>query len=184
MAARLHPAPLQTEEIIDLRRLSARHLEPLLIEEIETWRDELEWGFEKSADLVRRFLDLRALNGSALVEGGQVTGYGYYVLEDGKGLIGDLYVRRAARSVERENRLLESVLQAAMGGPQVCRVECQLMMIQPFPGRPIPYPKCLNVFERNFMRIDLTQAALGKPACAGRCSWRSGRTCIKSRRLN
>src|ERR1700730_9551590 len=103
MAARLHPTPSSTEEIVDLRRLSARELEPLLEEETTTWRDELEWDFEKSADLVRRFVELRALNGSALLERGEVTGYVYYVLEENKGLVGDLYVRRALRSVEPEH---------------------------------------------------------------------------------
>src|SRR5580704_11984144 len=106
MAARLYPAPSRSE-IIDLRRLAARDLESLLQEETASWRNELEWEFEKSADLVRRFVDLRALNGGALVEDGQVVGYLYYVLEDNKGLVGDLYVRREMRTPERENRLLE-----------------------------------------------------------------------------
>jgi len=55
MAARLEPA-LQHPEIVDLRRLSARDLEPLLVEETAAWQTELEWEFEKSADLVRRFV--------------------------------------------------------------------------------------------------------------------------------
>ena len=160
MAARLHPTPSSTEEIVDLRRLSARELEPLLEEETATWRDELEWDFEKSADLVRRFVELRALNGSALLERGEVTGYVYYVLEENKGLVGDLYVRRAFRSVERENRLLEAALEPAMGNPQVGRIECQLMMLHPAKGRAIPHSEYLSVFERNFMRLDLRRAPL------------------------
>ena len=93
MAARLHPAPERHRELVDLRRLSAKDLEPLLKEECQSWRKELAWDFEKSADLVRRFVDMSALNGSALLENGQIAGYMYYVLEDDKGLIGDLYVR-------------------------------------------------------------------------------------------
>ena len=103
MAARLHPALCRPPEIVDLRRVTAHDLEPLLLEETDAWHAELEWDFEKSADLVRRFVDLRALNGSALIENGLVAGYLYYVLEDGKGLIGDLYVKRAQRTVQREN---------------------------------------------------------------------------------
>ena len=68
MAARLHPAPERHREIIDLRRLSAKDLEPLLKEECRAWRSELAWDFEKSADLVRRFVDMSALNGTALQE--------------------------------------------------------------------------------------------------------------------
>ncbi len=162
MAARLEPAPLRPPEIVDLRRLSARDLEPLLAEEARAWQQELEWDFDKSADLVRRFVDLRALNGYALVEDGDVIGYLYYVLEDGKGLIGDLYIREESRSVERENRLLDSALDAIMSNRPTRRIESQLMMLQHTPAGSRPRSDCLSVFERNFMRIDLCRAVLGE----------------------
>src|SRR5260370_12826848 len=162
MAARLHPAPEHPPELVDLRRLSASDLEPLLQEESRAWRGELEWDFEKSADLVRRFVDMSALNGSALMEDGQVAGYMYYVLEEDKGLIGDLYVCRELRTVERENLLIASALEAVMDCPAVTRIESQLMMLRYNHARPTPRADCLTVFERNFMRIDLKRAALGK----------------------
>jgi ribosomal protein S18 acetylase RimI-like enzyme len=160
MAARLQP-PLPTQEMVDLRRLSVRELEPLLQEEIASWREELDWDFEKSADLVRRFVELRALNGNALVEHGEVTGYTYYVLEENKGLIGDLYVRRQFRTPDREDWLLEAALDQMIDPPNGFRVECQLMMLGP--GRhDRPYPEARTTFERNFMRVDLRRAALGE----------------------
>ena len=160
MAARLHPAPSAIAEVVDLRRLSARDLEALQTEEIAAWRAELEWDFGKSADLVCRFMDLRALNGSALVEGGEVTGYVYYVLEENKGLIGDIYVRQAFRTPDRENRLLDAVLRPIMASPSISRIECQLMMLQPLPDRQTPRADCLRTFERNFMRLDIRKAEL------------------------
>jgi ribosomal protein S18 acetylase RimI-like enzyme len=162
MAARLHPAPVGPVEVIDLRRLSARELEPLLREESAAWRDELEWDFEKSADLVRRFVDLRALNGSALLENGEITGYLYYVLEDSKGLIGDLYVPHRYRTPERENRLLSAGLEGIMSSASISRIESQLMMLSPAPGRPLPRADCLSTYERNFMRIDLRRSVLNE----------------------
>jgi ribosomal protein S18 acetylase RimI-like enzyme len=162
MAARLEPAALRDPEIIDLRRLSARDLEPLLAEETAAWQTELEWEFEKSADLVRRFIDLRALNGYGLIDGGEIVGYLYYVVEEGKGLIGDLYVRRAFRTVDRENRLLEAALDAMMAGRSIRRIESQLMMLQHATARAMPREDSLSVFERNFMRVDLRRAALAE----------------------
>ncbi len=162
MAARLNPAPSRSLEIVDLRRLSARDLEPLLQEETNAWRSELEWEFEKSADLVRRFVDLRALNGAALVDDGQIVGYLYYVLEDSKGLIGDLYVRRHYRTPERQIRLLEWALEVVMACPAIHRIESQLMMVQ-LPARyPIPQAEFAGAFERNFMRVDLRTAPLAE----------------------
>ena len=162
MAARLHPAPWRSPQVIDLRRLSAADLEPLLAEEAAAWRNELEWDFEKSADLVRRFVDLRALNGNALLEDGQVTGYLYYVLEESKGLIGDLYVRRDLRTADREDMLLEAALDAIMGNRYIRRIESQLLMLDYSRGRIVPRAQHSAVFERNYMRVDLKGASLGE----------------------
>src|SRR5262249_39074920 len=107
MAARIEAVPPpHPVHVIDLRRVTTAQMEPLLQEETAEWAAGLEWDFVKSADLVRRFVDLRALSGCALLERGEVIGYSYYVVEESKGLIGDLYVRRQARSVARENLLL------------------------------------------------------------------------------
>jgi len=160
MAARVHPPLSSVPEIVDLRRLMSRDLESVLEEETAAWREELDWDFTKSADLVERFVDLRALNGSALVEDGAAIGYVYYVVEEHKGLIGDLYVRRACRRVDRENALLEAALTPLLQESGVVRVECQLMMLEAAANRPLPFAAQSSSFERLFMRMDLHQAAL------------------------
>jgi ribosomal protein S18 acetylase RimI-like enzyme len=132
----------------------------LLEEETEAWRERLDWDFSKSADLVRRFVDLRALNGAALVEDGDVVGYAYYVMEERKGLIGDLYVRHGRRTMERENALLEWALDATMANPAVVRIESQIMMLRCDPTRPIPCREHASAFERNFMRVETARADL------------------------
>jgi len=162
MAARLHPAPGCTSPIVDLRTIGAAQLEPVLREESLAWRSELDWDFEKSADLVRRFVDVRALNGSALVEGGEVIGYLYYVTEDAKGLVGDLYVRKAMRTRERENLLLESAIDSLLETPHIRRAESQLMMLTYDPARVLPHHECASTYDRNFMRVELASADLGE----------------------
>jgi ribosomal protein S18 acetylase RimI-like enzyme len=161
MAARLYPAP-RAPDVVDLRRLTARDLEPLLREECAAWLDELAWDFEKSADLVRRFVDMRALSGAALIENDQVVAYMYWVLEEDKGLIGDLYVRRQYRGAARENLLIEAALEPIMLSPAISRIESQLMMIPYEPGRAIPRVNYSSTFARNFMQIDLKRASLGR----------------------
>jgi ribosomal protein S18 acetylase RimI-like enzyme len=160
MAARLNPVPSQTPEIVELRRLNTRDLEPLLQEETAAWWHALEWDFAKSADLVRRFIDLRALNGYALVIEGAAIGYVYFVLEDSKGLLGDLYVMREYRTLELENALLAAALQAIVSQPQITRIESQLMMLEFSRTRVIPGSAHLISLERNFMRLDLRRALL------------------------
>src|SRR5215469_8321253 len=93
------------ESIVDLRELASGHLDALLTEESQAWQEELDWDFRSSADLVRRFMQLRSLNGFAVINRGGVAGYSYYVVEEGKGLIGDFFIRAAFRSRFSELRL-------------------------------------------------------------------------------
>jgi ribosomal protein S18 acetylase RimI-like enzyme len=160
MAARLNPEP--APQVVDLRRLTSRDLDPLLAEECAEWLADLEWDFSKSADLVRRFTDMRALSGSALVEYGQITGYMYYVLEEDKGLIGDLYLSREFRDPAHEYRLMEAAIEPMIVMPGVVRIESQLMILPHDPRRRPPRGEYASMHARNFMRIDLTQAPLGK----------------------
>jgi GNAT superfamily N-acetyltransferase len=162
MASRLHLADLRRPDLVDLRTLNARDLDPLLTEEIAAWRDELEWQFDQSASLVRRFVDLRALHGSALLDHGQPTGYLYYVVEDNKALIGDLYLRHSHRTIERENLLLDSAIEAIAQNRQIHRIESQLLMLAHAPGRQLPLAGCATSYDRNFMRIELLNARLSE----------------------
>src|SRR3569833_2116402 len=70
-----------------------RELEPLLAEEVAEGRREMAGDCEPSAALVRRYAGSGSLGGAALVVDGQVAGYGYAVLEEPRGIIGDLYLR-------------------------------------------------------------------------------------------
>src|SRR5215469_715645 len=102
--AALSDSPLA--RIVDLRHLRSGDLDLMLEEETQRWHESLDWDFRASAGLVRRFLDMQALNGYALVVNGHPVGYCYYVCEEKKGLIGDLYVMKDFQSVDREQLLL------------------------------------------------------------------------------
>lgn len=142
--------------LVDLRQVYSDELDALLEEETESWKQRLSWDFRPSADLVRRFVRMQALSGFGLVAGGQLIGYSYYVVEERKGLIGDLYVRRELASAETENVLLSGVLKALMETPYLRRIESQLMMLRSHLDRPVPYALYLQSYERNFMvaRLD------------------------------
>ncbi len=160
MAARIEPAAGAPEaELLDLRRLSSADLNALIGEEVRDWRDLLAWDFSKSAELVQRFVDLHALNGFALMEDGEAAGYAYFVYEERKGLVGDLYVRRQSRTPDAESRLLDAALQALIAA-RVRRVESQLMMARSLRAGAPPGAQWLSTYARNFMMLELERAAL------------------------
>jgi ribosomal protein S18 acetylase RimI-like enzyme len=146
--------------IVDLRQLRPGDLDTLLEEETQVWRDTLDWDFRASANLVRRFLDMQALNGYALLMNGHAVGYCYYVSEERKGLIGDLYVTKDFVTPENEERLVGAVVDTLVKTPFVQRIESQLMMLRNGPKMGLPQWGHLRVHQRNFMEIDL--AAVGR----------------------
>jgi GNAT superfamily N-acetyltransferase len=150
MAAALHPSL----ELYDLRRLVASDLETLLREETACWRDQLDWDLTRSADLVRKFTDLHALNGAALIANEGVVGYAYSVVEEHKGIIGDLFVKQDYRTPETEFLLLSQVLESLVATPLIRRVESQLTLLGSRERR-LPRARQAQVFERDFLGIDL-----------------------------
>jgi len=142
-------------ELVDLRELAGRELDPLLLEETVEWQRDLDWDFARSADLVRQFADMRAIMGHALLDRGEVAGYGYSVLEDYKGLIGDLYVRPAWRSSTYEVQLFRAILDGLIAMPGVSRIESQLMLADSAVAKAIQRERFVKVQERLLMRLDM-----------------------------
>ena len=144
------PAPL-----IDLRDIHAGYLETLLAEETAAWRTELDWDFAPSAELVRRFIGMRALTGYALAGRTHAAGYAYYVIDEGKGLIGGLFVAREYRTMQTENALVAAVLESMWRSQETRRVEAQLMMLTAPLARAVPYPSWFRPYARKFMEAPL-----------------------------
>jgi ribosomal protein S18 acetylase RimI-like enzyme len=150
-------------DLVQLPQLTSTDLDPLLAEEIEVWQHRFAWDFRPSADLLRRFLQIRSLYGCALRVGKEVVGYSYYVCEGRKGLIGDFYVRSEYASTSHEMYLLNAVAQGLMQTPGVRRIESQLMLVRTPPqSGPLPFCRNLVRHDRYFMEIR-QEAAVALP---------------------
>jgi len=117
-------------EILDLRHFSSADLRPLLEEEIRLWAGLLCWDYSSSAEMILRYMDAKFLPGYAAVSRGQVFGYSFFVYENSKGVIGDLFVREREDRAEKqhvEHRLLTHVIETLQQSPGVHRIEAQLL---------------------------------------------------------
>ena len=149
-------------EITDLRQTKGSDLELLLEEERKVWRENIHWDFGPSADLIRRYVDMRALSGFVLRTNRRPAGYAYHVAEESKTLIGNLFVAPPLATPEAEHRLLHATLTDAFEH-RATRVEAQLMMLrhrpehgrlaQSFPGL------SGRTFRRFFMLATLGEVA-------------------------
>lgn len=141
--------------ILELRHLRAGDLDAVLEEETATWKRTLDWDFQASAALVRRFVETQSLSGYALLSQGRTIGYCYSVCEDHKGLIGDLYVLAEFASAENEARLLNMTVDSLLTTPMVRRIESQLMMLRNGARLAFPQWRYLRAYNRNFMEMPL-----------------------------
>lgn len=140
--------------IIDLRQTTVRQIEPLLEEEARHWRDELHWDYRGALELIKRFLEARALAGCVAFENSTAAGYSFYVLEEQKGLIGGLYVASKFAQETLGRKLLKEMLYSMRAIPHLMRIEAQLM---PFSG-PVDSPlleQGFQLYTRQFMLLDL-----------------------------
>jgi ribosomal protein S18 acetylase RimI-like enzyme len=144
-------------EILDLRHFSSADLRPLLEDEIAFWGRVLSWDYTISAEMILRYMDAKILPGYAAINRGSIFGYSFFVYEQNKGVIGDLFVRDNARDNVRDNvrgnardavqdsvrdsaaparaserheveeRLLTHVIETLQQSPGIHRVEAQLL---------------------------------------------------------
>lgn len=148
------------EEILDLRHLRLAQLEPLFTVEVEEWRRELLWDYAASLSLIRQYLTARILTGYGLVEAdvrGPVRGYGFYLMEEDKAILGDLFVHPKWRDAERsrECRLLGAMLETLQATPGLARIEAQLMSFRSEELRSRFVELGFRFFRRCFYRLDL-----------------------------
>ena len=139
---------------VDLRQLGARDLDPLLREETAEWARELDWDLSNSADIVRGLVEAHQLGGMAVVDRGEVAGYGYCGFANGKAQIWDVYVRPRWRGAHCEADLFRSLLDVLVSAPGVRRVESQMMLAPVFQDARL----------RSYERVLMTRDACPAPA--------------------
>jgi ribosomal protein S18 acetylase RimI-like enzyme len=154
-------------QILELRQVDSRSLDLLFQEESKHWREELHWDYRSSIELIRKFIDSRALGGYVAFENGHPAGYGFYVLEDHKGLIGGLFASSQFPQAQITEKLLAEMMNALHVTPRLQRIEAQLM---PFGSELNPsfLSRFFRLHARQFMLLRLSEAKLSnRPVSAG-----------------
>src|ERR1700683_194678 len=144
-------------QLVDLRQLSTKQLSPLLEQEARIWREELHWDYRFSVELIKKFLDTHSLAGTAVLDDGQPVGYGFYVIEEQKGLLGGLFVSPLQPRVEFGRRLLREIVETLRGIPHVRRIEAQLMPFGSGLGDSLA-SLGFKLYKRQFMLLAVGQA--------------------------
>lgn len=145
-------------EILDLRRVRSSQLKELLDEEERNWFEQLHWDYRPSALLVSKFIDSRSLSGFAAIEEGRGIGYSFFVPEEHKALIGDLYVSGGCAGQGVERQLANQVIETLRALPRLKRIEAQLIPFGPETLSDSFAAESFEVYPRLFMYLPLAEA--------------------------
>ena len=154
MALASLPTPI---DILDLRLVKSRELLPLFASQERTWQENLHWDYRASTEMLRRHIDSGNLPGYVARVGHEVVGYCFFLYENRKGLLGDLYVLPGYHENEYPEDpgvarlLLENALETLLHSPHLDRVEAQLISFGREPLREVFGAHGFSVFPRLFM---------------------------------
>lgn len=116
--------PLQ---IVDLSQVASDRLKPLWEQERSLWRVELGWDVTPALDAVRSAAARGGLPGKVVLTAGKVAGYGYYLVEGRRIVIGGLVVSHGADPLATGPPLVRALSRAAKTDFDVDRVETQFV---------------------------------------------------------
>jgi ribosomal protein S18 acetylase RimI-like enzyme len=153
-------------EILDLRHFSSVDLRPLLDDEIQLWASKLCWDYSGSAEMILRYMDAKFLPGYAAVSRGRVFGYSFFVYENNKGVIGDLFVSDTPNGDDRqhvETRLLTHVIETLQQSPGIHRIEAQLLAHEAGAAAKPFEKQRFSRHARLFMTLPLNGSQIGEP---------------------
>jgi len=154
-------------KILDLRQVASRRLDPLFEEEAQYWLDELLWDYRLSQQLIRKFIDAKSLGGYATFEDEQPSGYGFYINEEQKGLIGGLYVSPKHAGTETPAVLVQELAGTMRATPRIHRIEAQLISFGASYDAALQ-AEGFRLHQRNFMLLRLADVPLAAaPVSAG-----------------
>jgi GNAT superfamily N-acetyltransferase len=142
-------------EITDIRLLSASDFDPLLAAESRAWSEQLRWDYSSAARIILSCLAEQRLSGYALVNAGRVEGYGFYVCEGDKGLVGDLFVRDCDGLQDQTLVLLRHLVETLLATPGITRVEAQLPHFDALQLEPCLRTYGFKAYLRRFMALPL-----------------------------
>lgn len=158
-------------DVLDLRQFRCSQLEPLLQAEIAEWDRALDWDYGPSAELIRQYIEARILPGYVLVAPGRTLGarpplgYGFFIYEGHKGMIGSLFVAPEHRGAGRESErlLLEHMLDTLQASPGLIRIEAQLMAFPPEVLAANFTAHGFTAYRRVFLELALADASRPAP---------------------
>jgi ribosomal protein S18 acetylase RimI-like enzyme len=127
-----------------------------MLEEEESWMEDLSWDYSPVRHTLMAFLDQELLSGYIALDGNHPVSYSYYLAHNNKGIIGTLYASRERREPDTALAVLERVVSSLKGIDTAQRIEAQLMPFHSLNPTPAFTRLGFQHYSRYFVELHLS----------------------------
>ncbi|HEY9230932.1 MAG TPA: GNAT family N-acetyltransferase, partial [Blastocatellia bacterium] len=154
-------APLTNTEarIIPIGDADLTSLEALFDEQCREWLSLLRWDYTGPSRMIRQVARQRELDGFVAMSGSRTIGLAYYVVEDQRCSIGDIYVAKDWRGAGVDRQMAAAILDELERGPRLRRIESQCVSIDNDGASDLFAARGFDGFERYYMMKELRHEA-------------------------
>jgi ribosomal protein S18 acetylase RimI-like enzyme len=152
------PIPNTDLEIVPLRDADFEALEQLFDEQCREWLELLRWDYSAPSRTIRQVVRDRELAGVVAMNGTLPVGFSYYVVESGRGSIGDIYVSSGWRGLGIDRRMTAVVLDELSHTPAARRIESQCVGIGNDASTAFLESRGFERFDRHYMTMELVSS--------------------------
>lgn len=140
--------------IIPIAEAGLLGLEQLFDEECAEWLDLLRWDYKGASMLIRDVARKRELSGFVATSGGATIGFAYYMIEDSRCSIGDIYVSKRWRGIGIDREMAAAVFDKLGHLGRVRRIESQYVGLGNYAADALFQACGFERLERNYMLIE------------------------------
>ena len=150
-------APLTTSEvqIIPLIEAEVSQLEGLFDEQCLEWFELLGWDYSGASELIRQVVRDKDLTGFVAMAGNAPIGFIYYVIENTRCSIGEIFISKNWRGRGADKRLAEAVIERVGKITRVRRLESQSLSLENQAAQEFFEAYGCTRFDRNYMTVQL-----------------------------
>ena len=153
------PIPNADLEIVPLRETDFASLESLFAEQCDEWLELLRWDYSGPSRIIQQVARDGELSGFAVMSGALAVGFSYYVVEGGRGSIGDVYVSRSWRGLGIDRQMTAAMVDEMDRSRSSRRIESQCVSVGNDASTALLEARGFERFDRHYMTMELDAVA-------------------------
>jgi ribosomal protein S18 acetylase RimI-like enzyme len=153
-------APLTNTDarIIPMRDADFAGLDALFDEQCREWISLLRWDYSGPSRMIRQIVKQGELTGFVAMIGNRPVGFVYYVVENERCSIGDIFVTKDWRGAGVDREMIAALIDELEHGPRLRRIESQCVSIDNDGASELFVARGFKRFDRYYMMAEVTRA--------------------------